>query len=71
MGSHTSETRVAMDALRRLVQVRRTSASADQKDHGISGAQLLVLQQLTDGKPCSMGGLADRTATHQSSGAPA
>ena len=58
--------RQVMDAIRRIVQVLRESSRAAEKAVGISGAQLFVLQQLAGG-PATIGELADRTATHQSS----
>lgn len=65
--STASEIRVAMDALRCVVQVLRTSARAVEQRHGISGAQLFVLHQLAAGQALSVGALAERTFTHQSS----
>jgi DNA-binding MarR family transcriptional regulator len=70
MGTNTStvsDIRVTMDAFRRLVQELRVSARAVEQRHGISGAQLFVLHQLAAGAPLSVGALAERTFTHQSS----
>ncbi|HUI25503.1 MAG TPA: MarR family winged helix-turn-helix transcriptional regulator [Candidatus Kryptonia bacterium] len=70
MGANTStgsEVRIALDGLRRIVQSLRVSARAAERQHGISGAQLFVLQQLAEDGPHSVGSLAARTFTHQSS----
>lgn len=56
-----------MDALRSLVRALRISTRAVEKEIGISGAQLFVLQQLMDSPARSVNELADRTSTHQSS----
>jgi DNA-binding MarR family transcriptional regulator len=56
-----------MDSLRAVVRALRISARAVQKEMGISGAQLFVLQQLEDASARSVNELADRTSTHQSS----
>ena len=74
MGSHTIspalsalEVHAALDDVRRLVQVLRRSAGAAQRQLGISGAQLFVLQRLAEHPGASVGELAEHTATHQSS----
>jgi len=59
--------RAALDMLRRIVRALRLSARAAEKQVGISGAQLFVLQQLVDEGGLSVGELAARTHTHQSS----
>jgi DNA-binding MarR family transcriptional regulator len=56
-----------MDSLRALVRALRISTRAVEKEIGISGAQLFVLQQLMDSPARSVNELADRTSTHQSS----
>ncbi|MBV9109466.1 MAG: MarR family transcriptional regulator, partial [Gemmatimonadetes bacterium] len=56
-----------MDSLRALVRALRISTRAVEKEIGISGAQLFVLQQLRDAPARSVNELADRTSTHQSS----
>ena len=58
---------VAMDALRRIVQILRASAGAAQHDFGLTGAQLFVLEVLAAAPGMSVGELAARTFTHQSS----
>lgn len=74
MGTHTNDViatqrdaAAVMDALRTLVRALRVSTRAVEREMGISGAQLFVLQQL-DGAPArSVNELAERTSTHQSS----
>jgi len=56
-----------MDALRALVRALRISTRAVEKEIGISGAQLFVLQRLADAPARSVNELAERTSTHQSS----
>ncbi|HEU4628552.1 MAG TPA: MarR family transcriptional regulator [Gemmatimonadaceae bacterium] len=56
-----------MNALRRLVHALRASSTAVQRDTGVSGAQLFVLQQLAQQPVASLNELAARTRTHQSS----
>jgi len=70
MGANIStgaDIRAVMDALRCLIQELRVSARAVEQQHGISGAQLFVLHQLAAGDTLSVGALAERTYTHQSS----
>ena len=62
-----ADIRTTMDALRCLIQELRVSARAVEQHHGISGAQLFVLHQLAAGEALSVGTLAERTFTHQSS----
>jgi DNA-binding MarR family transcriptional regulator len=50
------------------VQTLRVSSRAAERDVGISSAQLFVLERLAQAKdPLSIGDLAERTLTHQSS----
>jgi DNA-binding MarR family transcriptional regulator len=56
-----------MDSLRALVRALRISTRAVEKEIGISGAQLFVLQQLESGPAGSVNHLAELTSTHQSS----
>ena len=58
---------VAMDALRRIIQILRASAGAAQHDFGLTGAQLFVLEELGAAPGLSVNELAARTFTHQSS----
>jgi DNA-binding MarR family transcriptional regulator len=59
--------RPVLDGIRRLVQSLRLSARRAQSRAGISGAQLFVLQQLSEADAQSVNELAARTATDQSS----
>lgn len=57
----------AIDALRRIVRAIRLSARHAERELGLSGAQLFVLQQLGASSARSLNELAERTRTHQSS----
>jgi DNA-binding MarR family transcriptional regulator len=59
--------RRVLDAMRRVVQSLRLSARAAETDLGLSGAQLFVLQKLSEERSLSVNDLAERTLTHQSS----
>jgi DNA-binding MarR family transcriptional regulator len=59
--------RTILDALRRIVRDLRLSSREAERDAGISGAQLFVLQALAGGRAASLGELAERTHTDQSS----
>lgn len=63
----TREMTVVMDSLRAVVRALRISTRAIEKEIGISGAQLFVLQQLAEAPAKSVNELAERTSTHQSS----
>src|SRR6266542_1942410 len=70
MGSHGTtarDVRIVMDCLRHVVRTLRVSARAAEKRVGVSGAQLFVLQKLAEADALSVGELALRTATDQSS----
>ena len=77
MGAHTparrarstpaAEVGAALDALRRIVQSLRLSATQAERQTGVTGAQLFVLQQLAEAPAQSLNELALRTRTHQSS----
>ncbi len=69
MGSHVNDlsVRLAMDEIRRIVQSLRESSSAAQSSHGVSSAQLFVLQRLSEQGDATVNQLAARTLTHQSS----
>ena len=56
-----------MNAVRSIVRALRVSSRMIETKMGISGAQLFVLQQLSEKAAGSLNDLADRTATHQSS----
>ena len=55
-----------LDSLRRIVHALQRSHRMAEQRWDISAAQLLVLQQLSDGSPLSINELAERTYTHQS-----
>lgn len=57
---------MALDHLRRIVQALRESSRASERQLGVSGAQLFVLQTLAKNSALSLNGLAERTHTHQS-----
>jgi DNA-binding MarR family transcriptional regulator len=57
----------AVDAIRRILRAVRRSARRAERELGVSGAQLFVLQQLRTRPATSLNDLADRTRTHQSS----
>jgi DNA-binding MarR family transcriptional regulator len=59
--------REVLDAVRRLVQVIRRSAQAAERNVGLSAAQLFVLRKLAEVPSLTVGDLAARTATSQSS----
>jgi DNA-binding MarR family transcriptional regulator len=56
----------ALDAVRKIVRALRLSSRAVEKEVGITGAQLFVLQQLAARPAESVNELAERTLTHQS-----
>jgi len=56
-----------LDAIRRLVRLLRLSDRAAQANVGLSAAQLFVLHELGKTPALSLGELADRTRTDQSS----
>src|SRR4051794_10506671 len=71
MGPHISDpvsnTRVVLDAVRRIVQALHESSRWAEKHLGLTGAQLFVLQKLAESPCLSLNELAARTHTHQSS----
>ena len=70
MVSHTNaspEVQNVLDSIRRIVRGLRISSKMAEKELGISGAQLFVLQKLSQAKRLSVNELAERTLTHQSS----
>lgn len=68
MGANTSgATRDVLDAVRRIVQALHQSSRSAEQQHGVSGAQLFVLQRLSESPAASLNELAARTHTHQSS----
>src|SRR5213078_2142253 len=74
MGTHASgrasqadPARRVLDDIRQIVRALRESSRAAEAFAGTSGAQLFVLQILSREQPLSLGELAARTLTHQSS----
>jgi len=55
-----------MNALRRIVQALRASASHSEAATGLTAAQMLVLKQIHDKRAVSVNELAALTFTHQS-----
>jgi DNA-binding MarR family transcriptional regulator len=71
MGPNTSQsadcTREVLDSVRWIFQALRESSRRAERQVGLSGAQLFVLQKLAESPGLSLNELADRTHTHQSS----
>ncbi len=68
MGSHTNgHTRIVLDSVRRIVQALHETSRWAERNLGLTGAQLFVLQSLADSPCLSLNDLAARTHTHQSS----
>ena len=70
MGSNISgagDTQIALDAIRRIVHALRESSRWSERHVGLTGAQLFVLQTLSDAPGMSINELASCTHTHQSS----
>jgi DNA-binding MarR family transcriptional regulator len=64
--SADAPTRHVMDSLRRIVRVLGASARGPAARHGATGAQLFVLRQIDAAPGLSIGELAARTLTGQS-----
>ena len=64
---HPREAFTVIDALRGINQTLRRSERLAEQRLGLSGAQLLVLQELASAPASSLGELAERTFTHHSS----
>jgi MarR family transcriptional regulator, lower aerobic nicotinate degradation pathway regulator len=60
-------TQSILDSIRYIVKALRVSSRLAEKSLGISGAQLYVLQKLSEDSHLSINELAERTRTHQSS----
>jgi MarR family transcriptional regulator, lower aerobic nicotinate degradation pathway regulator len=60
-------TRRILQALRSVVRELRLASVSCERQHGLSAAQLFVLQTLQDQPGMSLGEVAERTATDQSS----
>jgi len=69
MIAHTDrdDSQKVMNAIRRIVRALRISSRAVERELGLSGAQLFVLQKLKQSSALSVKELAERTLTHQSS----
>jgi MarR family transcriptional regulator, lower aerobic nicotinate degradation pathway regulator len=71
MGTNVSAThgdvRSVLDAVRRIVHALRESSRWAERHVGLSGAQLFVLQALSESSAMTINALAARTHTHQSS----
>lgn len=61
------EVREVLDSIRRIVRLLRLSSREAEREVGLTGAQLFVLQKLAEAKMLSVNELADSTHTHQSS----
>lgn len=62
-----NDTQRILDAVRKLVRLLRLADRSAQRDVGLSGAQLFVLQELGRTPSLSLNELATRTCTDQSS----
>jgi len=56
----------AMDELRRMVRVLRSSNAESEREAGITAAQLFVLKHIADNPGTSLGSVVSRTLTAQS-----
>lgn len=61
------DSRVVLDSIRRIVQLLRRTSNQSERRMGLSAAQLFVLHKLRDVERLSVGELAARTLTSQSS----
>lgn len=61
------EVREVLDSIRRIVRLLRLSSREAEREVGLTGAQLFVLQKLAEAGVLSVNELAERTHTHQSS----
>lgn len=61
------EIRRVLDSLRRVVRALRLGSRQAEKQVGLSGAQLFVLQKIAEAEGLSVNEVAERTHTHQSS----
>lgn len=61
------EVQQVLDSIRQIVRLLRVSSREAERQVGLSGAQLFVLQKLAEAKMLSVNELAERTHTHQSS----
>lgn len=61
-----ADTARILNSIRKLVQGLQKVSKGCERDIDLSSAQFFVLELLSDGKPRSIGELADATFTHQS-----
>lgn len=61
------EIREVLDSIRRIVRLLRLSSREAEREVGLTGAQLFVLQKLSEAGMLSVNDLAAITHTHQSS----
>jgi MarR family transcriptional regulator, lower aerobic nicotinate degradation pathway regulator len=61
------DVREVLDSIRRIVRLLRVNSREAEREVGLSGAQLFVLQKLSEAKMLSVNELSERTHTHQSS----
>ena len=61
------EVRDVLDSIRRIVRLLRLSSREAEREVGLTGAQLFVIQKLAEAGMLSVNELAERTHTHQSS----
>jgi MarR family transcriptional regulator, lower aerobic nicotinate degradation pathway regulator len=66
-GEQSTSGQRVLDAIRQIVQALRISARRAEQTHGLSGAQVFVLQKLAEAPAVSLNELAEKTLTHQSS----
>lgn len=66
-GRAGDDVRDVLDNIRRIVRVLRLGSREAERRVGLTGAQLFVLEKLTEAKTLSVNELAERTHTHQSS----
>jgi DNA-binding MarR family transcriptional regulator len=67
LATPTGDAAVALDSIRRIVRTLRVSSRALEKELGLSGAQLFVLQHVAAVPAQSISDLAKSTLTDQSS----
>ena len=64
----SSDSRLVLDSIRRIVRVLRNFSKSTERDFGLSTAQIYVLQKLFEAKrSLTVNELAEATLTHQSS----
>jgi DNA-binding MarR family transcriptional regulator len=62
-----ADSRRILISIRRLVQFLRVAKRATEKETGLTAAQIIVLEELSKSPGMSLGSLAERTCTDQSS----